>query len=1047
MRKAQILVRRGFMKTVNTKPQQKRLILLAVLIGVLVLLIAGYIVARVLIDKREDPNKVGSSKFELLEGEVMYLGTPLVYDAITSTNINVLSVNQRVNGILQTFTIARLAEYGNNFVFQFNNGKGSGDQLFLPTISFEDSYFDYSSLYSADAMVEGSAEMPKIMYVCNAVGMLYFDTRIPLSSDATERQKQLTKYGFDMDSPQISFDYTIVDEDGNPELDDDGNPKTAVKKITLGDKLVTDSAYYFRVSDREDYIYSTTNPYFEYALLSLESFIEARLTAAGIDADAAYGPKLTPDYKQWKSTVYSINDEGKYVSSADGTVSLDPWAIEEDTELVYGSVSAKSPIDYTAGIYESGDLDAGALVGDRINGYRPYPSSYEIFDISALKELDSFKYAYQNLLGKDMGKYGEGELYFSVLGDNLPLSFWDNNENKSLDSLTYNYTVIEIESVFDENGESRTAVANPEKVKIRYWYEIEGQPHQNNQNYYHAIIDLTDERFDESVRTALKNAPVGSVLDPLIEFSMTYTRDNGKAIEKTHKLIIKDVFRVYDSKGELQDTVEDDSIVSFRYLEEINGVPGDVQSFTLELGKVKSTVDESSSDPYENGYYKMFKDKLLGKPLELDQNILLSERKSYHQPLYSFTEYEVNSIDLLTKAELIVSFKFINTSKRDPFYAESVFENTMGAGSEFGIYAINSSTCEAVVDILGGVNSESTGADGYVGTETVATYIDAEIMEEYGLFANKIYFVSPRGIYSADYTEGDDRYTGVEYDWYETLDYTIYISDEVFDDEGKLCRYAASTLYNTVIKVNAEDFKFLDQSFIELWARRNMFMVNIKDVDRMEVDFNMSDLKGSYDVMFNHQYIYTSSTTGETWTDKSQVPEDTAADEKHVLTLAVRPIGDISTFTETKLSTGYGTYNKLEYGGVSGFVKFNSIYDNVSTSEELATLSMKEFMRLLFNTEYLGTVSKQEQEQAKAGAPLMSLKFSLNGTAYRYGYDFYRISDRRVVVSIYMIDPSGARIQETSYFYISTPAFKKIFSAFTTMLNGNQLVNDDFYID
>ncbi len=1023
------------MKTVNKKPKQKRLILLAVLAGVLALLIAGYIVTRVLINKMEDPNKVGSSKFELLEGESLYLGTPLAYDPIASTQMTVLSVSQRKDGVLQTFTIARLPEYGNNFIFQFNNG--NGDQLFLPSIAFEDSYFDYSSLYSADAMVSGSAEMPKIMYVCNAVGMLYFDTRIPLSKDETERQKQLTAYGFDIDSPQVSFEYGLLDEQGNPELDSNGNQKTEVKKITLGDKLVTDSAYYFMLSGRDDYVYATTSPYFEYALLSLESFIEARLTAAGIDADAAYGPKLTPDYKQWKNTIYSMNDEGKYVSSADDNVYLDPWTVEDDTEMMYGSVSAKSPIDYTAGIYESGDLDSGVLAGDRINGYREHPAENEIFDLSALKSLDSFKYAYKNLLGKEMREYGEGELYFTVTGDNLPLSF------KKLDSLTYNYTVIEIESVFDENGESRGAVANPEKVKVRYIYEIEGQPHQNNQNYYHAIIDLSDTRIDESVRTALKNAPVGSILDPLIEFSMTYTKDDTKAVEKTHKLIIKDIFRVYDTKGVLQETVSDDSIVSFRYGEEINGVAGSVQSFTIELGNVKSTVNESSSDPYENGYYKMFKDKLVGKPLDLDQNILVSEAKSYHQPLYSFTEYNMESIDLLTKSELIAAFRFINSSKRDPFYADSVFENTMGADSKFGFYAINSSTCESVVDILGGVSSESTGSDGYVGTETVATYLDADLMKKYGLLANRIYFVSPRGIYPADYSEGDD----IQYDWYEALNYTIYISDEVFDENGKLCRYASSTLYNTVVKVNAEDFKFLDESFIELWARRNMFMVDIKNVERMEIEFNMSDLKGSYDVVFNHQYIYTSSTTGETWTDESLVPEDTAVDEKHVLSLALRPIGEISGFTETKLSTSYGAYNKLEYGGVSGFVKFNDIYGGVSTSEELATLSMKEYMRLLFNTNYLGSVSEEEQEQAKAGAPLMSLKFNLKGTAYRYGYDFYRISDRRVVVSIYMIDPTGARVQETSYFYISTPAFKKIAGAFMTMLNGNQLVNDDFYID
>ena len=64
-------------------------------------------------------------------------------------------------------------------------------------------------------------------------------------------------------------------------------------------------------------------------------------------------------------------------------------------------------------------------------------------------------------------------------------------------------------------------------------------------------------------------------------------------------------------------------------------------------------------------------------------------------------------------------------------------------------------------------------------------------------------------------------------------------------------------------------------------------------------------------------------------------------------------------------------------------------------------------------------------------------------SSYCYAYEFYRVSDRRVVVKIYkenMVD--GTKIQEVSDFYISTFSFKRIVNAYMTILEKGTVDNE-----
>ena len=83
--------------------------------------------------------------------------------------------------------------------------------------------------------------------------------------------------------------------------------------------------------------------------------------------------------------------------------------------------------------------------------------------------------------------------------------------------------------------------------------------------------------------------------------------------------------------------------------------------------------------------------------------------------------------------------------------------------------------------MLGGIY-QNTGAtaSGFSGA-TVALGLTAENMEKYGLYAYKIYFELPRGIYDTsgeELEEGENPYNDnlASYGWYSTLGFNLYIS-------------------------------------------------------------------------------------------------------------------------------------------------------------------------------------------------------------------------------------------------------------------------------
>ena len=99
------------------------------------------------------------------------------------------------------------------------------------------------------------------------------------------------------------------------------------------------------------------------------------------------------------------------------------------------------------------------------------------------------------------------------------------------------------------------------------------------------------------------------------------------------------------------------------------------------------------------------------------------------------------------------------------------------------------------------------------------------------------------------------------------------------------------------------------------------------------------------------------------------------------------------------------------------------------------------------------TLTDEEQAEAlRAADKLMSLTFAVDtsragpaASPYPYVYDFYRVSDRRIMVVIREIGPNGQTLSQVSDFYISQFAFRKIVFNFVNLLNGKPVDPDTAY--
>ena len=166
----------------------KKLIAAVSLFLVIALLFGAYFIVRAIADN-DSGGENDDFNLELLEGESYYAGIPIAYPMIESSKMKNIIINKQKGDdeLTLSFALTRLGAsvYGNNFVMSYTDENGE-KQSYIPDIAFADSYFDYQELF-AYTNTTNTASSPKITYITSALDALYFNDRIELSSDATER--------------------------------------------------------------------------------------------------------------------------------------------------------------------------------------------------------------------------------------------------------------------------------------------------------------------------------------------------------------------------------------------------------------------------------------------------------------------------------------------------------------------------------------------------------------------------------------------------------------------------------------------------------------------------------------------------------------------------------------------------------------------------------------------------------------------------------------------------------------------------------------------
>ena len=940
-------------------------LLIVIAAAILALLIAAYAIISAVIGAIDASDEGDSDLPEIIEGESIFGAYAIAYPYVSETSIQNLEVEYlNVDKEKNKFSMYRTTQ-GSDFRFKYTNTDGNFVD-YAPAITTEDKNFEYSDLYAKETANDYS--FYKLTYLASAIGALTFKERIELASDESEKALQLKRYGLGEDGLDIKLEYL------------DENKEKQVHNVTIGDKTLDGSGYYFTVDGR-NYIYTSRSNDLEYATNGFLSFIHSRIVAEGLSEDSTFEPYLTNDYKQWKNTQVWDNKNGE----------IEGFEIIPSGADVIVNGTSLTPF------YGTEAIKVGFAKSDKTQ-----------FTFHLAEENS------ENIINAIVGK---------SLSYDKPIVVTDLvDSNWASIGREYTYTISRIDSAFTSGADitdEGTPVGDNRYVKVMYTYTVRDggvTAHYDKPTY--AVIDLEESNtgMPEEAKNALRSGVIGDLSEP-IEFSVTYTLENCSSYNLEYRIDEIAVIYTEDENGRIKiaDTVSENSIVAYRYTLLADGEELESDSAVLYLSDVK----EEETENYQ------IKTALIGKGRGAYENLTGYKATLSRQYMIDFISYEIESFEYYVTSELIVSFGFINADKRDPFYGESLFENTLT--NEYQTYALDATACEMVVRLLGGVNddSSSTMSVGLVGSETVAIGLSPENMNKFGLYANTIYFELPRGIEEVDTTEDGASI----YDHIDTLGVHLYISNASADGT----RYIGSDLYDIIVKIDADGFGFLDKSFVEYWARKSLAAVSYENISEMTFEFYMSNLSGRYDLNMLHKtvWIYDNKLYS--------VKPENGGQAYDLMDMEIAAVGSghtESAFTSLLLETEKRSAKLTElYDYVGGVSRDN--YDYPGTSQFKSLLSM------IYGTYYVGSLTAEERAAAfESATKVMSFSFTVDGSAaYPYVYDFYRIDGSRVMVSLYQDSGSG-KVNHVSDFYISNQGFKKIANGFMSLLNGG-VVNED----
>lgn len=961
---------------------------LAIILGSVFLLALAALIAFLLVFGGGEEEKPSSTPPEILEGEGIYLGNAIAYPSVGASTISRITVS---NGKLKDdgqYTFLRSDEVDGDFLFYYME---DGEiKVYYPSVC-EATGIEYSDLYAIETE-DGYNAITRLNYLTSSLEHTYFGERIKLSDDPAERAAQLEDYGFGGDGQTvITFDYT-----------DTATAREATHKIVIGAKTVTGSGYYFMVDNR-DCVYSSRSSYFEYALLGFYSYVDATLISEGLTSDSTYEPVLTSNFTHWVNTMHKMPEDGGEIPAVEA----------ESTVVITAAVLEPIiPADY---------LSSPSAYVENTDGYESL--TYEDMLVSLHTGADSHKVK-ASLIGKRLGKLDSPLTYTipSVYHSSHGIDFSER------ESVKYAYSIVEIEAVLTD-GEDITdpsyAISATDTVRIAYRYTVDGR--SVTPLLSHATLDLSSGAISRADAERIAAAGIGKFDTPL-DLTVVYTKNNARATD--YELVITEILSIADAEGNaLTSVTEDAETIIYRYAVFIDGEMSGEEYLTQTT--LSSLTDEDGLK---------IKNLFADRKAEDNLYIVMDKGVEYSEALSYFETYLVSDILYYVTREEVVSFSYLNYSHRDPFYGESVYENNTDG---YSLYGLNNAYCDKVLQLIGGLGESSNKSLGLTGEEIVSVGITPAKLAEYGCYAHTVYFELPRGI---TVINSDDAEKPADYIAAETLDFTLYISD--VKEDGM--RIVASNQYDIIARVSNDYFFWLDESFVSFWARENIVMTSVDNIQEIKLDIMTEEVYGSYHLYVVHDTAYRTP-------DGFQIggaEPDEYIDKYDYVTVNVSPSGDCYDSALSRLNESVGR----------GFISLEELYEYTVADEEklglylpdsYGTTYFKEFMLGLFYTDTEGYVDAAEQERVMSEGKLVmrfSLKIDTDGDGESsdegwYIYEFYHFPDaNRVLVSLYRTDRAGNRITDSvSDFYISRLAFKRVVYTYDALLNGKEFELGDSY--
>ncbi len=983
---------------IQVKKNRKSKSILAIIITsvALALLVAGYFVVSFLIKNKTAPEvTLGSSN------------TEYIYNPISSSQIQSFGIDAH-----EGFIGAQLVDGTFHLFYEDENGD---KRRYFPSICLSEPGFKYESLYS---VTDDGMNVYKISYVLHALANASYDSKITLTApeNAVSREEkleayneQLKAYGLDKESREM-VTFTYLESVLNPET---GKTESVTRKMTMyiGNKLVTGVGYYLKLSgdifegekrdsaDSTVYISSSAEN-FKYALTGFSNFVAPKIIMSGnlSNGDQNTTPQYTPSYRQWKNTVYGktgdvVKEKAKVVITTN--IITSPYAISEV------------------------EKDDEKMTVDE-NGYASVFDRATEVDLDYISGIDEYSGFIRNLVGKEVRDDYNHNLVSTVIFD----------RNVAVEGKNYSYKIYEIEAFVNPDGiDCNTADGGSNfYVKVRYSCTFDGEEVKYegaDADELHAVIDLTDERVPESVRLALLGGQVGELSEPL-EFDIVYSSEN--STPSVYELKIKHVSHIYDKATFTEiKKISSSSIVAFVYQMLYDGEVISEDTMIVDL-----SLSDENSDELEKG----IKATLLG--LQIDQNGVYEKDKTaytsdrYHQVMKSFTTYEIKSIDYFIESEAVAAFAY--TASPDLYYGGDIHVNTLNEIDEmhpYASYAVDWRRCDRVIKVLSGtlLGTSSLGFEGLSGSKVVATGLTPANMKNYGLYAYTVEFSIPRFPDSTNNYEGESQVT-----------FTLYISEA--NSEGK--RYVGSDMYDIIVEMDAETLDYVEENFVDFWAKRDIMLVDQEYVKKLSVDFNMDGFRGKYDFNVAHPTVwivtYADGSRGRLNYDPGDDPNIVSKQEYIAATVYASVSG--SNLTETLLvqrlrATGQESMH------IHAIYNYRDSDPNNQTEgfDWLGDSSFKDVLLLIYGTNYTGTLSKEEAEKAMAKAPVMTLDYEVEGSNTHNTYSFYYTDDGKVAVSVF----DG--VSESCYFTISNYAFKTVVRAFYELVNGYPIGEGGGYAD